>query len=947
MREKTHKINYKLYLNYTLLFCVTAVFVFLVYIIFDKSFVWDGDGILQHYPILGKVRTLLSELFKEGSFSFWSWDIGLGADTLGNLAIYLFDPFAWFTAAFPAEYMIIGYNLAIILRFYVAGLVFLMFCRTRIKNEKLCLMGSLSYAFSPWSIGAIGHPFFLNPLILFPMIIFGIDKVEKKKSPYLLIFSVTMCFLTSLYFSYMTALMVLIYLVTKYANEKSEKSIGNFCLFIWKYIVYVLISLCLASMVLLPCLYTLIYASKESATTVSIFHSLRENLNYLSTLITNDEVFSNYSYIGMSGIFTITIPVMIHRIYNRKASTFMYLTIMLMLMNALPIFGSLFNGLSYPAGRWCYGLAFFFAFAGVEYIDENKEFTHGQVAIIGTFLLGLLVYTVVVCKLIFNLGSMQSLAMAGINVVFGIIALYILSKNTMCSSVSKKYGIILGLLVFNLIIIYNLKFSPNIGTHLDKLLYNGQPYQVLNDSPQKAGTSIEDTSFYRIDQVEGATITGGQFRQVHTPTNENLYFGNRTIYGYLSTLDSKWFEFNKVVGNNAGYYRRVCSSSNDNRTRLDFLLGVKYFIGDSAYKEDNSANQYAGYGFKHFTDISGTKILKTKYSVGLGFIYDNVIRQSEFEKYSYLEREQILMDYAVIADDEYENSFSENLRASVNKEYQVNELDFEIISSDGIDVGENTFKVNKANGTITIKFPTVKKSELYISFNNLKRIPFSYDELYDLKFGNAKEYASSTYEKYKFSKNYWYNKLKDNFVLSVYDDSKVKRAINSTNDNQGFSDIEDFIINFGYFDSYSKEITIRFSETGVYSYDQFKVQTVPIKGFISSAQSAIENKFTVEEHYSNYIKGTVNNEQEGLLYLSILKNDGWRVYIDGEKVNDVIVTNYAFTGIQVPEGEHVIELKYRPVGFYLGIGLTVVGILSIVVLAGKRRKISTQYKNTK
>lgn len=60
---------------------------------------------------------------------------------------------------------------------------------------------------------------------------------------------------------------------------------------------------------------------------------------------------------------------------------------------------------------------------------------------------------------------------------------------------------------------------------------------------------------------------------------------------------------------------------------------------------------------------------------------------------------------------------------------------------------------------------------------------------------------------------------------------------------------------------------------------------------------------------------------------------GWYAYLDGEKV-EILRTNYVLSSVVVPEGKHVLKMKYSPPGFGIGLILTVLsyGIVSAVFL---------------
>jgi uncharacterized membrane protein YfhO len=51
--------------------------------------------------------------------------------------------------------------------------------------------------------------------------------------------------------------------------------------------------------------------------------------------------------------------------------------------------------------------------------------------------------------------------------------------------------------------------------------------------------------------------------------------------------------------------------------------------------------------------------------------------------------------------------------------------------------------------------------------------------------------------------------------------------------------------------------------------------------------------------------------------------------VDGKKV-DIITADYGLMAIPVSKGSHTITVKYLPKGIYLGLGISVIGILILI-----------------
>lgn len=75
------------------------------------------------------------------------------------------------------------------------------------------------------------------------------------------------------------------------------------------------------------------------------------------------------------------------------------------------------------------------------------------------------------------------------------------------------------------------------------------------------------------------------------------------------------------------------------------------------------------------------------------------------------------------------------------------------------------------------------------------------------------------------------------------------------------------------------------------------------------------------------------------MFTSIVYEKGWKVKINGKKVNTIELPN-GFTGIEVPKGNNIIEFKYTPTGFTLGMYASILGIILLVYdMVNKQKKI--------
>ncbi len=78
------------------------------------------------------------------------------------------------------------------------------------------------------------------------------------------------------------------------------------------------------------------------------------------------------------------------------------------------------------------------------------------------------------------------------------------------------------------------------------------------------------------------------------------------------------------------------------------------------------------------------------------------------------------------------------------------------------------------------------------------------------------------------------------------------------------------------------------------------------------------NQMDVTEFRDGYLKGSINLDGGQMIFTTVPYDEGWKVLLDGKKVEPVKLCD-AFIGIEAEPGQHTVELKYMPPGFLLGI----------------------------
>lgn len=864
--------------------------VYLLFIAGHNSFIQIGDGYRQGYFWIAELKHNLEAFAAGEGYELWSWSRGMGAES--GLPT---DPFNIIAALFPVGYLELGYTVAVLLRIYCSGLAFILFARELDMSQNKCLLGSICYAFSGWvvGVGLVQSNFLINT-VLFPLLILGVEKIYKKKSPIMFILVVAYYLIRNVVFAYMAAIMVIIYIFVRYfAYCGDEFKCIEYAKKIGMFIFYGIIGVIISLVVLLPYTLALSEASTEAASTTNelLFSTNEYSQMFTKILLGRFDGGGNYAYLGISAFLIMLIPIGFRRFSIKKTPEIM--VVVCFIMYLLPFFWRMFNGFSYATGRWTFMFLFFIVWCAVSNLEMEYLREKANILIMSVTWILMTALTLGMQGAGFIELTNRPLAFISMNLAGAAAALIIIMIKPKQTQVGKSRYVLVGIVVLcTIICTWNLNFLGNI----DMFLKNNEINSQLEKSTQRVGSELEDDDFYRIDQVDGIIVN----KVTTKPANETLWWDTNSIYTYESKVPAKYLEYNKLVGNNCGYTERVAVFSNDNRMGLDFLAGVRYFLGDDV-NEEKPSSQYAGYGFTYDSTIDGVDILKNKYNAGLGFVYEKYIRESEFKKLSRLEREQALLQGAVVPDKSAATLGKINELSVMDIEKNIHNIGYKVIATDGVIINDGQIVAEKADATFTLKTDKVTNSQLILSFDGLI-------------LQSPTRPAGGAFELY----------CKNEFV--------TKKAYNKLG-NQGLDDIADYDINLGYYDNYSGTITVTLSEAGTYNYERMYLSGMGAGLYDKYVKRLNENRYVVTDYNGRSVKGSVDAKQDGILYLSVLSDKSWEIYIDGDKAENVSQVNIAFTGVEISAGYHEIELKYNYKMLKLGAITSVLGILLMVVAA--------------
>jgi len=123
-----------------------------------------------------------------------------------------------------------------------------------------------------------------------------------------------------------------------------------------------------------------------------------------------------------------------------------------------------------------------------------------------------------------------------------------------------------------------------------------------------------------------------------------------------------------------------------------------------------------------------------------------------------------------------------------------------------------------------------------------------------------------------------------------------------------------------------QEITVKFNVTAA-NGGNFNIYAVSFDEelFKEGYDYIASNPFKTTSFIDTNIKGIIQAKENGLLFMSLPYNEGWRAKIDGKPVKITALEN-AFVTIPVSEGEHEVEFSYFTPGLKGGIIITLMSL---------------------
>lgn len=685
-----------------LLGCGTALALFLPFLIIDKGFfLYAGDYNLQQIPFYMYVN----QFIKQGGGT-WSWATDMGSSIVYSYSFYnLGSPFLWLSLIFPHRWMPYMMVPLFCVKFGCIAAVANLYLSRYARTRSGCLTVSLIYAFCGFNIYNIFFNHMLEPVVLFPLIMWGMDELvyENKRGRFAL--AIGLALLDSYFFFVGNVVFALIYFFIKLLRREYIISGARFLTLIFEALIGVGIGMVIA----LP-------------SAISLMQNPRvENFSYGYYMLFYDRVTRYFAI--FSSMFVPPDPPYLPNMYPEGGIKWTSLSFFLPLVSMVGVISYLKARKKTATGAifiTCLVMAFV-PFLNSSFIAFNASYYARW------FYMPILMACLMTLRALedsdidLKPGFKWTFILTGVHAIFGLVPNKDAEGNWTLgiTEIPAKlwltvFTALLGVFVFYIIVRY-FRTHPRYASILLAgvmcfSLFYGVIHMALTKVPQLGNDANfknyaydsavelpfpEDNGFYRIDSFEA-------------PDNYGLWSDQSSLHTFNSTVSPTIMEFYPLVG----VKRDVSSKPDHSLFAIRGMLHVRYMVlpKTSAYNFENQG--VGGAGWSPYATGGDMILYENDNFVPLGFTYNQYITSEQLNLMTPAARSEAMMQAIHLFDEgvaEYGHLFTGGQLYANDVEYGYNNYvqhcnDRRAVSS---------YYTDRSNSGFTVKIDLPRENLVY------------------------------------------------------------------------------------------------------------------------------------------------------------------------------------------------------------------------------------------
>ncbi len=649
---------------------------FLIMVLFLTKFKFLYGSVLdwetQHWTFAEYFRILFYKT--HNLFPSFAFNIGAG-ENIYNFSYYgLLNPIVLISYLLPFIKMVDYIMLTSILSIIASIILFYKWLKNNNNSSFLCFIGTLLLLVSgPLIFHSHRHIMFVNYMPFLILGLMSIDKYFKEKIRYPLIISVFLIIMTSYYYSIPSLIVLVIYGIYVYVRDNLV-TIKGFFTDGFKFLMPIITGILLASVILLPTLYTLFIGRSSNTVSIEIKELLLPsiNLNYM--------LYGSYSM----GLTAISVLSIIYGFISKKKEN-IFASSIISIFILFPIFGYILNGFLYINAKVFIPFIPLIVFMICIFLNDlfkNK-----------IDIKKLIIITVILSICAYLFGYKTTNYYIDISITLLMLIWYYFKK--------FKWGLIISTTLTGIIVMISLNVGDTLMSIKD---YN----YIFNKDIDKLYESINNKNIYRSSNLVDSLVTSNK-------TYDN-YYGTST---YSSGYNSYYKDFyTNIFANPISHRNHMILGQIDNPL-WNTYMGIKYIVNDKKMNE-----------YKEYDTKGNYTLYENELVYPLGYARKEIMSKKEYESLDYPINIEALFKYTIV-DKNIENT---NFKGTA-KEYNIDlsniDIDYKLKNNHYIFKLNNSKNIKIAldkkldNQVLLIRFnmnyeETCKNGDTTITINGVK-----------------------------------------------------------------------------------------------------------------------------------------------------------------------------------------------------------------------------------
>jgi|GEM_PF-1158210 len=833
--------------------------------------------------------SFFSEYMRQASaleIPLFSRFFGLGMNFFGTWAYYLASPVNILVLLFPKTNLLDGMFTILLIKVGLCGAAFYLYAgKTLASDNWKSLLFSTSYAMCGYVIAYSDNMQWLDGVIWLPVLIMGIEAVYRKGHCSYYTFIVAVLVISNFYIAVLTGVFCLLYTVYVVFRENKEDFPGKKWKFLLKVGLHSLLGVGMASFVLIPVLYILGnqmnsigQAAPAEIFTVNPLRTIGGLFAGRTDYFFQDSLPKIYS--GLLAIAAAPFYFFSEKIKKREKTALLLFLAFVFLCFHVSFLNFIWHGLDIVGWfpyRYSFVLSFLILTIGIKAVNSPET-------VLTEHKVGGVVY---ICAAMITgaLSLIFACDMMGSALLVIMLAANLVILFSYFYLLGKNPRSVIPILI---LVCLELLMSTILGIITLNSGANYADYYAWTSSYQAVEEVIEENNLREMPgrtSIALETITG----------NDPLLFGLAGLDFYSSAGNSRVSD----ALYNLGYQRYISeefeTSDNGGSQLMNSLMGVSATIVESTAMGSDSFTT-AAFPVRHQISeelLDELKVIDNPQALSLAYLVDEEVL--EYSTYDTLQNpfkaaDQLLSAMVGVDGHTYEEiPFAEEYS---NLQISAESSDFTMYQAADLDKEASVSLVFQGKG---------ENTPLYMN----------------LGYGIVAQ-------------------------SEIYTEMSVKIHVGQEEQVLKYPDPTDlpFVLSLGAYPE-GEAVTVVLNFTGMDLYVFYlRIISQDSKVVADALAPLYENQADMTWTSSSSIRITETADKSGVLFVTVPYDDGWRALVNGEPA-ELLIAADAFIGIQLDEGENIIEMSFFPAGLktgiYVSLGCLAAAVIQLAVLSRRKK----------